>query len=409
MTSSNITEPNYRWYILIVGTITQTLVVGVPWQCMPVLFKEISNDLGLSLVQIGTVWGLISLAGALSALIGGLLGDRFGIKPTLTVACLLAGLTGALRGLSSDFVSLAVTMFLFGFIIWMIPLNAHRITAVWFSGRYMGMANGILSVGISTGYMIGPLISSTILSPLFGGWRNVLFFYSVVSIAIGLIWMVTGREPREADSLPNQGYSAPFRQALSHVVRIKSVWILGFILIGQMGCIQGVSGYLPLYLRASGWTVASADSTLAVLAGTATMATIPYTLISDRLGLRKFVLIPTLSVAAIITILLWKINGPAIWALIILIGLLRGGFMALLITVVIETKDIGATYAGTAQGLMTAVSQFGGFIGPPVGNSLANFNMGLPFAFWGVLSGITLPLFYFIPETGRGKNRPRLT
>lgn len=44
---------------------------------MPVLFKEISDDLGLSVAQIGTIWGLDPLAGVFIGLPGGLLADRF--------------------------------------------------------------------------------------------------------------------------------------------------------------------------------------------------------------------------------------------------------------------------------------------------------------------------------------------
>lgn len=35
--------------------------------CLPVLFAEIAGDLGLSLVQIGLVWGIGSLPGMLAA------------------------------------------------------------------------------------------------------------------------------------------------------------------------------------------------------------------------------------------------------------------------------------------------------------------------------------------------------
>ena len=54
---------NYKWYILALGTATHILVLAMPWMCMPVLFKEISDDLGLNLVQVGTVWGMMGHGG----------------------------------------------------------------------------------------------------------------------------------------------------------------------------------------------------------------------------------------------------------------------------------------------------------------------------------------------------------
>jgi len=41
------------------GALTHTVAVAMPVMCMPVLFQEISEDLGLSLVQIGSIWGLM--------------------------------------------------------------------------------------------------------------------------------------------------------------------------------------------------------------------------------------------------------------------------------------------------------------------------------------------------------------
>ena len=38
-------ESPYRWYILILAALTNTLASAIPSMCLPVLFKEISNDL----------------------------------------------------------------------------------------------------------------------------------------------------------------------------------------------------------------------------------------------------------------------------------------------------------------------------------------------------------------------------
>jgi len=217
--------------------------------CLPVLFEEISDDLGLSLVQIGTVWGMAPLAGVFVVLVGGLLGDRFGTKRVLSTACFLAGLSGALRGLSVDFFTLAATLFLFGLVTASIPPVVHKTCGIWFSGRHLGLANGVVSMGMAVGFTLGAMISATTLSPWLGGWRNVLLLYGAISIAIGLLWLLTPSRPAQVESSTGQEGLVPLRQALSRVVRIRGVWILGFILVGQLGCVQGMLGYLPLYLR----------------------------------------------------------------------------------------------------------------------------------------------------------------
>ncbi len=86
-------------HLLVLATATHTFAVAIPMSSMPVLFEEISRDMGLNLVQIGTVWGMLDLSGVLFSLFGGVLGDKFGIKPVLGLACILGGIAGASRGL----------------------------------------------------------------------------------------------------------------------------------------------------------------------------------------------------------------------------------------------------------------------------------------------------------------------
>ena len=110
-------QSNYRWYILGLTVVTGTFVSTIPFSCMPTLFKEISEDLGLSLVQIGTVWGMYPLGAIFATFIGGLLGDRFGAKRITGLGCILGGLATALRGLSSNFITLAITVLLSGLLM----------------------------------------------------------------------------------------------------------------------------------------------------------------------------------------------------------------------------------------------------------------------------------------------------
>ncbi|MGB2853303.1 MAG: MFS transporter [Dehalococcoidia bacterium] len=393
-------QSSYRWYVLALSAATHTFVAAMSFSCMPVLFKEISEDLGLSLVQIGTVWGMASLAGVFVALIGGLLGDRFGVKLVLGSACLLLGIAGALRGLSGGFVSLATTVFIYGLVRAIIPVNVHKTVSIWFQGKNLGLANGVVSMGMGIGLMLGPMISATLLSPLLGGWRNVLFLYGAVSVVVSILWFLFMKGARQGDSTVGYSSAVPIRQALSKLIRIKNLWLLGFTLMFRTGCIIGMVGYLPLYLREQGWSVASADGTLAGFWAVSTMTVIPLSLLSDRLGSRKTVLFAALLTAIIGVGLLPVVDGIMVWILIVLVGIFMDGFMAVILTMVQETEGVGPRYSGTALGLVFTISQLGAFISPPVGNSLASINSGLPFIFWAALSIAPLVTLAFTKETG---------
>ena len=85
-----IKKSNYKWYVLSLTMLTYGVIAGLERMCLPVLFKQISTDLHLNVVSVGTIWGLDPLAGVFVGLPGGLLIDRFGIKRTMVVVFLLS-------------------------------------------------------------------------------------------------------------------------------------------------------------------------------------------------------------------------------------------------------------------------------------------------------------------------------
>ena len=91
------TESKYRWYVLSLAALTLTFCLAMPHICMPVLFNEISAELGLSLVEVGWIWGFSAVSGFFTVFISGLLADRFGAKCMLIFACSMSGLAGFKR------------------------------------------------------------------------------------------------------------------------------------------------------------------------------------------------------------------------------------------------------------------------------------------------------------------------
>jgi predicted MFS family arabinose efflux permease len=389
-------HPHYRWYVLALTVLTYGIITGAARLCMPVLFKQISDDLGLSLVAIGTVWGMDPLAGIFIGLPGGLLADRFGVRRTLVVLCILAGVFGALRGISVNFLTMAFTMFLFGLMAAAAPSVVPKMTAVWFSGRRLGMANALLNVSWSVFAMLATMFSATVFSPWLGGWRGVMFLYGIPSVLLGLLWLTTVREPDSSKPSEVTGSNVPFREAFSRVVRMKEVWIIGVITFFSWSAGMGFIGYLPIYLRDIGWTPASADSALTVLNGITSIGVVPMVLLSDKIGSRKAVVGVSIVSLALSLALMPLVNAPGVWTLLIVGGLLRSGASALFAVMIFEIKGVGKIYGGTATGLANTISMVGAFLGPPLGNSFADINPGYPFYFWGAMAAIPLPLLFFI-------------
>jgi MFS family permease len=397
--------PGYKWYVLTLATLTFTFVIAIPSMSLPVLFGEIAKELKLNLVQIGWIWGIGSVMGIVVGLVGGPLGDRLGPRRTLTGACLIVGVVGAARWLAWDFTSLAFTMFLLGFAQSAIPMNVHKTCGIWFAGPRLGTANGVVSVGMAFGFMLGSLLAATVLSPLLGGWRNLFLLYGVIAVLFSLLWWLS--EDKEVDAASIQAGAQPLslRAALGHVASIPNIWLFSLATLGVSACVNGTLGYLPLYLRDLGWPEATADGTLATFHATSMLAAIPIAVLSDRLGARKGVLMVAALMVAIGVGLLALVHGALIWPAVIVAGMTRDGFMALTMTAVMEVKGVGTRYAGTATGLLMAWLGVGSVLAPPLGNSLASISSSAPFALWAALAVLGFGSYLFIREHGGDSNR----
>jgi len=391
---THIQSDAYKWLVLALASFTFTFVVAIPQMSLPVLFDEISADLNLSLVQVGWIWGIGSVMGILMGLIGGPIGDRFGPRRTLAVACFFIGIAGAARGLSNSFAMLTFTMLITGFAHWSIPMNVHKTCGVWFPKEQLGMANGVVSVGMALGFLLGSLLAATVFSPLFGGWRHVLFVYGAVAILFGALWWLSQENPKDEDRQSNQIIT--FREAIGHVMRLRNLWILCIATACVSGGVNGMLGFLPLYLRDLGWEPTIADSTLASFHAVSMLFAIPIALLSDHIGSRRGVLIAAALVIGIGTGLLGIAGGILISVAVLIAGFTRDGFMAITMTATIEVEGVGARFAGSATGLNMSVMGFASVFAPPFGNWLAKFGPGLPFLFWAFLMFLGVVVYLFL-------------
>jgi MFS family permease len=377
------TRSSYRWVMLALCALTPLFVVTLPNMSLPPLFATISQDIGLSLVEIGTIWGVTSFAGIFFALIGGTLGDRFGTRATLFVICLLAGVFGFTRSLAVDFATLLLTSLLFGIFQAIIPIMVFKVARQWFPPAQLGMASGVISAGFAGGLMLGPLLSTSVILPALGGWRQVLVFYGGIAVVLSIIWLIVHPVERVSEGTSRSRVS--LGDSLRHVIRLRNLWILGIGGLGINACFQGFSGYLPTYLKAIGWAELDADRALAAFFVTSLSAVVPLSILSDRLQLRRGFLIFGALILSLGIGSLGVVEGALIVLVVAATGLVFDTFMAILNASVLEVDGVGHLYAGTALGFATMIRNLGGTFSPPLGNSLAAISPNVPFLFWGAM------------------------
>jgi MFS family permease len=377
-------DSKYRWYLLMFTAFTFAIVITMPGASLAVLFEEIAADLHLNLVQIGMIWGIGSLLAIFTGSLCGALIDRFGPKRVLIAGILLVGLFNSLRGLAHDFSSLMILVLLVGGVVPMVSTSGFKINGVWFH-RQLGTANSVLSMGMALGLVAGSLLAATTLSPALGGWRPTMYFFGALDLLAAGIWLFIDPLPPKRDA-PEGAVTVPMHEALAHVLRLRDLWPLGLALFGIGACQQGMAGYLALYLRGIGWAGPTADTALSMVYAASLACILPIGFVSDRLRSRKWVLLAAIAVMAAGTGWLSAAGGAAIWVAVVVAGMMRDGSVAVVLTMAVETENVGPRYAGTATGFIMTFFFLGGLISPPIGNKLADLAPGAPFIFWAVMA-----------------------
>jgi cyanate permease len=232
---------------------------------------------------------------------------------------------------------------------------------------------------------------------LLGGWREVMFFYGLIAILMSVLWYVVHPRDVEADSTQPRQY-VPLREGLPYVLRLRRLWLIGFGAMGIRGCVVGATGYLPTYLRTIGWEATSADNALAAFYFVSLLASIPVAILSDHLGVRRGLMMLAALVMAIGVGLLSVVNGIYVWLAVIIAGVMFDAFMGILSASIMEVEGVGVAYIGTALGFAGMVRNIGGVFSPPFGNSLAAYNLQLPFIFWSAMALASFAIFSLLPS-----------
>lgn len=405
--AQNITQERNSWGIMFLSALSIALFIAVPMSSMPVLFKEISDDLSLNSVHIGIIWGVLSLGGIIVSLIGGLISDRLGYKRSIVILGLICGLTGAARGLSNGFPSLFVTTLIWGVFSSAMAPPFTMICSACASRQRQGFAQGLLMAGGALGLAVGSMISSTVLSPLLGGWRNVFFVFGGITILISLYWLFKIKIPVKAKQ-DNRDKRVSFREAMSYLLRSKPLWILSISFMAYQGCTMGMQGYIAYFLEDCGWSVLAASGVLSLYCLIGAAFAIPGTLLSDRLGARKKILYWAFITEIVGVGLISVVNNGFVWVLIAVAGLFGFVANALFNTICIEILYKKSSFIGTGVGLLLCISNVGRAIAPPIGNSLADIsrNISWPFVFWALLGAAGAIMLIFVKETGWKNNKP---
>jgi MFS family permease len=309
-----------RWAALVLVFLTR-ISMGFQFQSIPSVAPLMMADLHLSYAELGWLSGLYLLPGALIALPGGVIGQRFGERRVVIVGLALMVVGGAATAVAGAFVGAAASRLLSGIGAVTMNILLAKIVADWFADKELSTAMAIMLTSWPVGLGLGAVTLGGIAART--SWRTAVFT-TVVVAGIGLVLMLLCRDAPGAAAGPARG---PLRgRELWQSVSAGFAW----------GCFNAslvaVIAFGPGLLTARGAALGDAGRVVS-LAIWLTMLSVPLGgFLTDKLG-RPTLLIVTGSLVAAATMLLIPVLAHAVLAFCLVglaVGAPPGALMALL-------------------------------------------------------------------------------
>ncbi len=387
------------------------VTTGWVFLALPYFLPEIEADLGLSTAETQIFFGAIPLALIGSRFLGGIVSLRYRLLDVVAVGGFLLGSSAVLRGLVPTYAGGIASSLIAGLGQGVVVPCYIAGVAKWFPTDELGLANGIRGAGTTAGGAVGQGLVGPYLLSYFGSWKAAQVGIGFTAVAMTILWVLLYRDPDEDDETGGPGAETPASEAsdrsitsnLIHTVSVTDVLLLsGFMSLVFFG-VQGFIGMFPTWLKHLPFVPeGSVGFYSSINLVFAMIGTIVIPLGSDRAGRRKpfmyFALVLMLS--GMVTLF----SATAPWMVLlaaILGGLGGGGMFPIVLSIPGEHPEIGPELSGVAVGLIFAIGQIGGVVGPPL-TGLA-FDVGtftLSVAVVGVCNVLALPFLLPLSETG---------
>jgi MFS transporter, AAHS family, 4-hydroxybenzoate transporter len=335
-------------------------------------------SLGIAKADIGPLLSA-SLIGVLfgAALIGSL-GDRFGRKRLIIGGCLAYGLLSLAAAACNALWELILLRFLIGLGLGGVLPNALALASDFARRGSEATAAGMIGIGITCGGMLAGLCAAALM-PAYG-WPSVFIVGGALPLLIVLLlWTVLPESPaytlRRAQSTVTEPWSpgphALFRDGLA--AQTVAIWV---IFAAILLCVYLLSGWIPLLLHQSGFSLRSAALIGAAYQGGGVAGGVLASLLLKKRGWDVVALFASLALASM-AFLVW---GPASISLLVL-GVVLAGFFVTGTQNAINGAG-GASYDASIRsaglGWALGIGRLGSVAGPLVGSAAVLLGMHEP-------------------------------
>ncbi len=355
------------WVVVVAAGVAAGLQV---WKVPPAV-PFLRHDLSLSLVQAGTLLGIVQLAGMLGGLAVSLLAELIGERRCLSGGLVLLCLGSAAGGFAWSAAPLLVSRAVEGAGFILVAVTGPGLirrtappgrltTAMGFWGAYQGIST-------FAGLVVGALVLQVV------SWR--VWWWGMAVLALTPLPWVLARVPRDAAG--GLRGAADGLARIGRTVRASAPWTAGLVFACYTLPWMAVVGFLPTIYRDGGMT-GSWPGVLSAVVGAANAVGSIGTAALMRRGLPTRVLIvPAFVVMAVTSVLAFAVDWHGLpagsagqFACVTVFSLTGGAIPATLLRMIGELTPEGGSAPAT-MGLIQQLFNAGSFLGPTVAAWLA--------------------------------------
>lgn len=367
-----VTTRRLQYGLLALGTGAYACLMFV-WFSLAAYLSTIIAALHLSTTQAGILTGAVPLTYVPVALFSGVVTDRVGPYRAIGTGLVLFGAAQVGRAHAGTFAAMLALTVVVGVGGTTITFGLPKLVAELFPTESSGTPSSVYMLGSFAGTAGAFSLGRGVLGPMLGGWRPLFAAVGVAVLAYAVLWWVVVRSlPASVRrrSRSDGGETTPLsvaavRDDVARVFRVSAMRWLVVVGVVYLVVVHGLQNWLATVLQARGTPPTLAATVTSGFVGAEAVGTLTMPAVSDRLGRRGGVLALCGAGCALGTAALAFGGGlvvPVAGAAVV--GVAVGGLSPLVRMVPPELDGVGPALTGTAVGLVFAVGELGGFLGP---------------------------------------------
>lgn len=354
----------YAWIILLV-VFLMSVAAPLNMAKVPPLMPVLRGAFALSLEQAGALMSVFAITGLILALPTGLIMQKLGPKTTGLVAMVCLVLGSGLGALAPNTFVLLASRVVEGIGMGLITVIAPAIIAMWFPREKQGVPMGLWATWVPVGnvlmYNLAPAVSAR------AGWQAVWWGGAAFALLALVLFAWLMRMPDEAQTEPlgrDALQPAHAQPGAGRAMLNPSIWLLAL----SFGCFNLVflafGSFYPTFLAEVRGLPLGQAAFVASISTMVVLVSAPVAgWLSDRLGTRKWLIVGASLVVAVMMIWPFRIEGWALYAFMIGMGLVVGAIPTATFASVPEVMASPAL-AGIGMAVLSVGQNAGMTVGP---------------------------------------------